>query len=324
MKEKWRPPLALVLGGALTSTLVIALLGLIIMRFLGPEIGFQNAALSISIAIAILTLVLGMLLVRLLLRPIDGLSQYAARAREIDQNHPEPPEHVGTRELYSMARSIVAMTETLRTRETTIRAYTDHVTHELKTPVSSIIAAAELLGDSTSIAASDRELIAQITSGANQMRERLDALRSVALVREASYHGSSTLAQCLAPLNSAFPELQLTASGSDIEIPMLGDGVFLILEQMVANSRAHGATQITLSVSDQISGSELRVRDNGTGVSPGNRDRIFEAFFTTRRELGGTGMGLAIVMSILSAHHAKITLLEEVEGAEFQIKFPRN
>jgi signal transduction histidine kinase len=42
----------------------------------------------------------------------------------------------------------------------------------------------------------------------------------------------------------------------------------------------------------------IKVADNGEGVSPNNRGRIFDSFFTTRRDSGGTGMGLAIVRAI--------------------------
>ena len=61
----------------------------------------------------------------------------------------------------------------------------------------------------------------------------------------------------------------------------------------------------------------MTVLDNGDGVSRNNRSRIFDSFFTTRRESGGAGMGLAIVRSMLHAHGGAIRLLEYDTGAAF-------
>ena len=65
----------------------------------------------------------------------------------------------------------------------------------------------------------------------------------------------------------------------------------------------------------------LNVSDNGAGISPGNRPHIFEAFFTTKRETGGTGMGLTIVANLLQAHGATVALTPTTQGAAFTVTF---
>ena len=72
MIRRWRPTLSFVLGGALFGTLCLLFLGLVLLRYMGPEIGFRNGALLLGFCIATPTAVLGWLLVRLLLRPIRG------------------------------------------------------------------------------------------------------------------------------------------------------------------------------------------------------------------------------------------------------------
>jgi hypothetical protein len=64
------------------------------------------------------------------------------------------------------------------------------------------------------------------------------------------------------------------------------------------------------------------VEINGDAISEQNRDRIFDAFFTTRRDSGGTGMGLAIVQSLLRANGGSIRLLRPDRGAAFEVQFP--
>lgn len=53
-----------------------------------------------------------------------------------------------------------------------------------------------------------------------------------------------------------------------------------------------------------------------------NRDRIFDAFFTTRRDQGGTGTGLAIARAVMASHGGSIRLKLSEEGAAFELQFP--
>jgi signal transduction histidine kinase len=63
------------------------------------------------------------------------------------------------------------------------------------------------------------------------------------------------------------------------------------------------------------------VRDNGSGISPQSKDRLFETFFTTKTE--GMGMGLAISRSIVSAHGGKLWAASNANhGATFQFTIP--
>ena len=66
----------------------------------------------------------------------------------------------------------------------------------------------------------------------------------------------------------------------------------------------------------------IKVADNGEGVSPNNRTQIFDSFFTTRRDSGGTGMGLAIVRAMLDAHGGAIRLLDSEQGTAFELTIP--
>jgi signal transduction histidine kinase len=65
----------------------------------------------------------------------------------------------------------------------------------------------------------------------------------------------------------------------------------------------------------------VRVEDNGPGIAPGDRERIFDVFFTTRA--GGTGMGLAIARSVIEAHGGRLTVEpRRPVGTAFVIHLP--
>jgi signal transduction histidine kinase len=319
MSRRWRPPLALVLGGGLAGTLALSLAGLVALRYLGPEIGFRNAALLLALVIALATAGLGWLLLRLLLRPIRALERFAAAG--IGPAAPAPPRHFGTRELHATALRVIAMTEALRDRFATVRAFTDHVTHELKTPVSAIRAAAELMEDGGALSEGDRRLLAGIDGARRQIEAQLDALRRVAAAREVRYLGRCTLAGVLPDLRRDHPALAVNATGAEQGLPIAADGLALVLGQLLRNAAENGATRVDLDARATETGCTLRVADDGRGVSPGNAGRIFEPFFTTRREAGGTGAGLTVVRTLLQAHRADIALSPSDSGAAFLIVF---
>ena len=83
------------------------------------------------------------------------------------------------------------------------------------------------------------------------------------------------------------------------------------------NSLHHGASVVRLTAKVGAERLWLSVQDNGQGISPANRERIFTPFFTTRRNEGGTGLGLEIVASLLKAYNANISLGSAEAGAEF-------
>ncbi len=319
MTGHWRPSLGLVLGGALLGTLGLSFAGLVALRYLGPLIGFRSAALILAVAITAATALLGWLLLRLLLRPIRALEAYA-RAQE--EAHPAaPPAHFGTQETAVTARRVIAMAEALRDREATIRAFTDHVTHELKTPVSAIRAATELLEDGGGLSVEDRRLLHDIDGARVQIEAQLAALRRAAQAREARYLGQSQLADLVPALVADFPDLALSVTGATVPMPIAQPGMLIVLGQLLRNAAEHGATQVALCAHTDSGHLMLDVSDDGRGISAGNEGRIFQPFFTTRRDAGGTGMGLSVVRNLLAAHRAEITLCPGHALTTFRIVF---
>src|SRR5262249_32076206 len=71
---------------------------------------------------------------------------------------------------------------------------------------------------------------------------------------------------------------------------------------------------------------EIRVRDNGSGIAPEIREKLFQPFFTTKPTGEGTGLGLSISYDIVTQEHGgTITVVSEVgEFTEFTIRLPRN
>jgi GAF domain-containing protein/anti-sigma regulatory factor (Ser/Thr protein kinase) len=98
-----------------------------------------------------------------------------------------------------------------------------------------------------------------------------------------------------------------------------------------ANKRAHGngdaSFRPTLTVSTRDFGDEVevRVRDNGTGIPPEIRDKLFQPFFTTKPTGEGTGLGLSISHDIVTQQHGGTITVESEPGrfTEFTVRLPR-
>jgi signal transduction histidine kinase len=314
INRKWRPPLGFVIGGTLAAVLGLPLVGITYFRLAGNILGWAETAWLIGLIALAATAILAFLLWRLVLQPVSALSAYARAVAEGRMDEPAP-EHFGTPEFSLLAQSVIDMGTALHAREVVLRTYADHVTHELKSPLTVMRGAAELL-DSPKLSRADRKaLLLRIDQATDRMTALLDAQRALARAQEPRAHGRCNLSALAAGLERDFPTLQLTVT-EDATLPMAVAGIRLVLEHLLANAVAHGATAVRLKGSPD----GLIVADNGPGISDGNRARIFDPFFTTRRDEGGTGMGLPIVRRMLQAHGADIRLLDG-PGAVFEIAF---
>jgi two-component system OmpR family sensor kinase len=311
IRQKWRPPLALVIGGTLAAVLCLPLIGVGYFRVAGNVLGWGETAWMIGWMAVVSTAILGFLLWRLVLRPVTALTAHAIAVKEGRNDAPLPP-HFGTPELTALGQAVADMGATLNNREAGLRAFSAHVTHELKSPLTSIRGAAELLQGE--LDTEDRaRLLATIQTAADQMQGQLEALRRLAAAREPLGKGPVLLSTVVEAMETGADVRILT----DGPVPLDATALKAVLDHLIQNAVAHGANQIDLFVS----GTTLRVTDNGSGIAEGNKGRIFDPFFTTRRSSGGTGLGLSIVRAMIEASGGEIDLISGASGAAFEIRF---
>ena len=115
---------------------------------------------------------------------------------------------------------------------------------------------------------------------------------------------------------------QARVEGDQATARIAEESLGIIARNLIENALGAGATEIVLTIVETTNGCGITFKDNGSGISPGNRAKIYDAFFTTKRESGGTGLGLGIVRSLVEAHGGEISLLETAEGAAFQVRLP--
>ena len=267
-------------------------------------------------------LFVGFLFRRLITRPIRGLIGRAEALRDGGTEALEPLAHYGTREVQQLGESYLSMARTLSDRQDSIETFTTHVTHELKSPLTAIRGAAELMADNPdTMKPADRErFVSAILSETDRMTDLLERLRELTRARAPVTRGTTTLRTVLNEM--VMPgDLALDVVGEAEKIPLSAAALDMILSQFAANSARHGATKLRLAASSREGRLHLEVTDDGPGIGAAHAARIFEPFFTTARDEGGTGMGLSIVRETVRTAGGDVTLAPTANGTRFDIVF---
>lgn len=155
----------------------------------------------------------------------------------------------------------------------------------------------------------------------DRMEDLLASMRASSLAEQCATVGTSNLNQIVDEIRERFSPLVITAQNGNLELPVHQDTLKIILTHMLENSQQHQAKEVILAASSEDGMRCLTITDDGSGISDGNRDKILNPFFTTRRDDGGTGMGLNIVKSVIRAVGGDLAHESCHSGARFRIKF---
>lgn len=289
----------------------------------------RGKVIPAALSMIVPTLLIGFLFHRTITGPMRELVERTNLVGKGDRDALRPLRHHGTREVARLSQSFLDMARRLNTRSSFISTFATHVSHELKSPLTSIQGAAELLRDDMDAAkpvmtaADRRKFLDNIVADADRLANISGRLRDFARAENPLAVGAAKLSVAIAGLRAAFASLDIRASG-DLDTPMRisEDNALIILSNLADNAARHASSTLEVSAVRQGNRLLVTVADDGEGVSPNNRTQIFDSFFTTRRDNGGTGMGLAIVRAMLDAHGGAIRLIDSEKGTAFELTFP--
>lgn len=281
---------------------------------------------------ALSTLALVLLLTALTDRLISGpIAALNARARQLAAGDPKAPttlDHAGTRELAQLSDSFSDMAAALQSRATHVRDFAAHVSHELKTPLTSIKGAVELIGEhGASMAEVERaRFLANISEDAERLSRLVDRLHELARAEHAvAVLETIDLGEALAEIRDAHASVSLRI---DLEAPaglaarISREALGIVAANIVANAVHGGAHRLSIRLARDGSLASITFADDGGGIPPDIAARIFEPFFTTRQASGGTGLGLRIVRSIVESARGTVALVPSSGGAVFRVTLP--
>jgi signal transduction histidine kinase len=264
-------------------------------------------------------------------RPLQALVGQAQRATAGEKGAVTPLVRPVTREVAELSQAVAAMARHLEQRADYIRTFAAQVSHEFKTPLAAIRGAVELLQDhgDTMTAAERARFLGHLDQDAARLERLVRRLLELARadVMQASPAGHAEVAAVARRLAARYQEAGLRVTVLEpvpsVVAAMAEDVLESILSNLLDNARQHGGDAVTVAVTCTTPASLLiEVSDNGPGISAANVARVFEPFFTTARARGGTGLGLAVVRSLLAAHRGDIRLAETPAGTRLQIRLP--
>ena len=218
------------------------------------------------------------------------------------------------------------------------REFTANVSHELKTPLHSIMGAAELLQDGLVKKEDQQRFLGRIRSEAGRLVALVDDVIDLSRMDEGeSFPRQQT--DLLQLARDVAGDLAPAAEKRGIAVNVSGaggtvNGVRQLLWEIVWNlcdnavKYGRDGGHVEVNVSPAAEGVVLSVADDGIGIPAEHRARVFERFYRVdkshSRATGGTGLGLSIVKHAAQYHNADISLeSEEGRGTKITVTFPR-
>jgi len=267
------------------------------------------------LAVALLVVILSVWLVR----PFGLIADYARYVRS--QRSLSLP-RLGRRALGTLGAAFGEMRDALSGRSY-VADYVQTLTHELKSPLSAIRGAAELLHEPEMPAADRERFVANIERETARVQELVDRMMELAalesrrsLDRVEPVALRALLEECVASARAAGAPRGIGVTLSSTADPSV-EGDALLLQRAVGNlldnaldfSSTGGRIEVTLARRGRQA--EIAVRDHGPGIPEYADERVFEKFYSLARpdsRRRSTGLGLPFVREIVSLHHGRISL----------------
>lgn len=248
-------------------------------------------------------------------------------------------------EIEPLVERISEQVEELRGADLMRREFTSNVTHELKTPLSSISGASELIRDGIAKPEDVPEFAGRIYDEAHHMTELVNDILTLSKLDESERSGDASLlgapepvdllhvarevATRLAPVAEK-TGVSITATGEACVVQgyprLLDELVYNLCDNAIRYNHEGGWVDVSVSLEDECP--LLVVADSGSGIPAEQQAKVFERFYrgeqSRSRETGGTGLGLAIVKHAAMLHGAALTLDSEPgHGTTVCVRFHR-
>jgi signal transduction histidine kinase len=304
-------------------------------RPFGENSGLVLGAAVLALGVAALV---AAYLARRMTRPLAAMETTAGEIAGGDLSARVDTEHVADDELGSLARAINSMAEELDASRGHERAFLLSVSHDLRTPLTSIRGYAEAMLDGTADEPEARLRAAEVIASESRRLERLvaDLLDLARLdthqfsLRPQPIDAGAVVREAVDAFRPAATDLGLglDLDGPPGSVPGFADPQRLaqIVANLVENALKYATTHVTVGVRAIGNQIVVTVDDDGAGIAPADLPHVFERLYTSRTTPGrvvGTGIGLAIVheLAVTMGGEAHVEPVDS-EGTRFVVTIP--
>ena len=270
------------------------------------------------------------------LRPVEGLRAGAARISGTGRDERLPVPDTAD-EIQALAVTLNDMLDRLATSRERQRAFVADAAHELRSPLASMstqLEVAQRLGEGGELPA---DLLADVHRLSRMVEDLLLLARAGADERAPSRRESFDALPLLCEVAGRYAAARVPVSVADgpaVFVSADRDELRRVLSNLVDNGVRHASTRVVLAAGVSAGQALLTVTDDGPGVPPADRERVFDRFTrlddARSRDAGGTGLGLAIVRELLRRSGGTITLTEAApadtapgSGLRAEVRLPR-
>jgi signal transduction histidine kinase len=296
-------------------------------------LGILGLTLPLAVAIAAIG---GYVLAYRALRPVEQLRLAAEDYGAKDLSRRLAPREMRNDELGRLARTLDAMLDRVAAAVEQQRRFTGDASHELRTPIATVLADASLSLERSRSADDYRATIARIESEAARMARIVEGLLVLARADVRAAPTTSEAVDVGVMLGTSVGRVTPRAAERGVRIEtrvapgiILADrdaGLERVFDNLLDNALRYAPAGSAIEIEAAISGPMARVAvvDHGPGVPSGERTRVFERFHRSPGAAGpGAGLGLSIARSIVEGHGGHMDLAETPGGgATFIVELP--
>lgn len=284
---------------------------------------------GIAILLFVVSIFLSRLFAKSIVKPIEMLAKNMDR-EELATGYKELTPFLNT--IQKQHRDIVKSSNMRQ-------EFTANVSHELKTPLTSISGYSELIAGGMAKGEDVVRFAGEIQKNSSRLLTLINDILQLSELDTRNFNDDFAWVNFADTVRNCGDLLALTAEKRKVmlyletvpEVVMI-HGVAKMLEELAYNLIDNGIRynkedgQVVVCLAETENTVIFCVKDTGIGISKENQERIFERFYRVdkgrSRETGGTGLGLAIVKHIVAVHHADIEVIsEEDKGTEITVTF---
>ena len=262
-------------------------------------------------------------------RPIRELIAQTQQVTRGEQQTISVLHQPGTYELSQLSSSFAQMSEALKERSTYIDRFASHVSHEFKTPLTSMQGALELLQEHADDMSEEQRqrFINNLYDDTGRLKRLVNRLLEQARADSLQATNEQTdISPIIEQLAEIYAKrgLNIDYKASSYYLNIAPIAFETVFTNLFENSLQHHADKVEITVATKPETYLITIKDNGSGISSANQENVFTPFFTTQREEGGTGLGLGIVQALLQTWKGSIRLISGQKGACFELELSKS
>ncbi len=263
-----------------------------------------------------------------------------AAIKHLGEGHYEDPINIdGPSDLRILGERLDWLRSQLQAVEHEKQRFLRHVSHELKTPLTTIREASELLSDEVagSLSAQQREITLILRESSIRLQKMIENLlhfTAVQFKQPELIYSNVSLTDLLQSVVNSYAlsidnkNIQIQTDFHNIEIECDKDKIYTVLDNLVSNAVKYTSQKgiIRLLIYPMSERAVIEVHDNGPGVMMSDKARLFDPFYkgngVYESLVSGSGLGLSIAKEYVDAHGGDIVLIPAELGARFRVRLP--